>query len=46
MKLNTGYKHSVWNKSEEPRIHMIFDGDTSDEFKQQVNRGYAKMLGV
>jgi len=46
MKLNTGYKHSVWNKSEEPRIHMIFDGDTSNEFKKQVNRGYAKMLSV
>lgn len=45
VKLNTGYEHAVWNRSDEPRIHMIFDGDTSDEFKQRVNAGYKKMAG-
>jgi len=45
-KINTGYHHAVWNRSDEPRIHMIFDGDPSDEFKRKVNAGYAKMLGV
>lgn len=44
-KVNTGYEHAVWNRSDEPRIHMIFDGQPSDKFKQQVNRGYAKMHG-
>ena len=42
-KINTGYKHAVWNRSEEPRIHMIFDGDPSDDFKRKVNAGYAGM---
>lgn len=47
MKMNTGYEHSVWNRNEEePRIHMIFDGDPSDAFKDKVKQGYAKMLGV
>lgn len=45
-KINTGYEHAVWNRSEEPRIHMIFDGDPTDEFKHKVNQGYAKMLGI
>lgn len=45
IKLNTGYEHAVWNRSNEPRIHMIFDGDTSDAFKKKVNAGYAKMVG-
>lgn len=42
-KINTGYRHAVWNRSEEPRIHMIFDGDPSDDFKRKVNAGYAGM---
>lgn len=46
MKVNTGYEHAVWNRSEEPRIHMILDGDPSDYFKEKVNQGYAKMLGA
>ena len=45
-KINTGHFHSVWNRSDEPRIHMIFDGDPTDEFKHKVNEGYAKMLGI
>lgn len=45
-KMNTGYEHAVWNRSEEPRIHMIFDGQPGDAFKEQVNRGYARMLGA
>ena len=45
-KINTGYRHAVWNRSEEPRIHMIFDGDPSDEFKRKVNAGYAKMQNI
>jgi hypothetical protein len=45
-KINTGYEHAVWNRSEEPRIHMIFDGDVTDEFKRKVNKGYAQMLAV
>ena len=45
-KINTGYRHAVWNRSEEPRIHMIFDGDPTDEFKTKVNEGYARMLTV
>lgn len=45
-KINTGYQHAVWNRSDEPRIHMIFDGNPSDEFKRKVNAGYAKMLGI
>jgi hypothetical protein len=46
IKLNTGYEHAVWNRSEEPRIHMILDGDPSDYFKEKVNQGYARMLGA
>ena len=45
-KINTGHVHSVWNRSEEPRIHMIFDGDMSEEFKEGVSRNYAKMFDV
>lgn len=45
-KINTGYRHAVWNRSELPRIHMIFDGDPSDEFKRKVNSGYARMCNV
>lgn len=45
-KINTGYQHAVWNRSEEPRIHMIFDGDPSDDFKRKVNAGYARMQNV
>ena len=26
MKINTAYNHSVWNRSDTPRIHMIVDG--------------------
>lgn len=44
-KINTGYEHAVWNRSDEPRIHMIFDGDQSDRFKQRVREGYGKLLG-
>jgi hypothetical protein len=46
VKLNTGYEHAVWNRSDEPRIHMIFDGDPSDSFREKVKQGYAKMLNV
>ena len=42
-KINTGYRHAVWNRSEEPRIHMIFDGDQGDYFVQKVKDGYASM---
>ena len=45
-KVNTGYEHAVWNRSDEPRIHMIFDGVPSDDFKAQVNRSYARMQGT
>lgn len=46
MKINTGYHHAVWNRSEEPRIHMIFDGDTSSKFKEILNNNYAKMFNI
>ena len=46
MKINTGYHHAVWNRSDEPRIHMIFDGDTSSEFKEILNNNYAKMFNI
>ena len=45
-KINTGHVHSVWNRSDEPRIHMIFDGDTSKKFKNKVNENYAKMFNI
>lgn len=45
-KINTGYEHAVWNRSGEPRIHMILDGGTSDYFKQKVNEGYRTQLGL
>lgn len=45
VKLNTGYEHAVWNRSDEPRIHMIFDGGPSDAFKMRVNECYKKMVG-
>lgn len=43
-KINTGYEHAVWNRSDEPRIHMIFDGSPSDAFKDKVNESYRKMV--
>ena len=46
MKINTGYHHAVWNRSDEPRIHLIFDGDTSSEFKEILNNNYAKMFNI
>lgn len=46
VKINTGHNHAVWNRSDEPRIHMIFDGDISTEFKTKVNENYAKMFDV
>ena len=46
MKINTGYHHAVWNRSDEPRIHMIFDGDTSSAFKEILNNNYAKMFDI
>lgn len=45
MKLNTAYKHGVWNRSDDIRIHMIFDGDLSEDFRWKVNKGYQQMLG-
>lgn len=42
-KINTGHVHSVWNRSSEPRIHMIFDGDQSDDMKKMINENYARM---
>lgn len=44
-KINTGYEHAVWNQSDEPRIHMIFDGDQSDYLKEKAREGYGKMIG-
>lgn len=44
-KINTGYEHAVWNQSDEPRIHMIFDGSMGDYFKGKALEGYGKMLG-
>ena len=29
-----------YEPSDEPRIHMIFDGNTSVEFKRKVNENY------
>ena len=46
VKINTGHNHAVWNRSDEPRIHMIFDGGPSDQFKNKVNENYAKMFDV
>ena len=46
MKINTGYEHAVWNNSDEPRIHMIFDGDTTKQFRQLANNNYAKMFNI
>lgn len=43
-KINTGYKHAVWNRSNEPRIHMIFDGHTGDYFNKKVREGYIKLV--
>jgi len=43
-KINTGYNHAVWNKSDTPRIHMIIDGDHSDYFKQKILEGYKKCV--
>lgn len=43
-KINTGYRHSVWNRSDEPRIHMIFDGHTGDWFNNKVREGYIKLV--
>jgi hypothetical protein len=45
-KINTGHFHSVWNRSDEPRIHMIFDGGPSDNFKKLVNKNYAKLFNI
>ena len=48
-KINTGYEHAVWNRSNEPRIHMIFDGGMGEYFKGKALEGYkehAKMLDV
>ena len=45
-KINTGHVHSVWNRSDEPRIHMIFDGNASDKFNTKVIENYAKMFDV
>ena len=45
-KINTGHVHSVWNRSDEPRIHMIFDGESSDKFNTKVIENYAKMFDV
>lgn len=39
-KINTGYEHAVWNRSDEPRIHMIFDGDEGNYFRRKVLEGY------
>ena len=46
VKINKGHNHAVWNRSDEPRIHMIFDGGPSDQFKNKVNENYAKMFDV
>lgn len=39
-KINTGYEHAVWNRSKEPRIHMIFDGEMGPHFKGKALEGY------
>lgn len=43
-KLNTGYEHAVWNQSDEPRIHMIFDGDHGNYFNNKVLEGYRSYI--
>lgn len=46
-KINTGYKHAVWNRNEEePRIHMIFDGHPGPYFQSKVKEGYVDMLNT
>tara|TARA_B100000768_G_scaffold175583_1_gene187188 strand:+ start:1544 stop:2302 length:759 start_codon:yes stop_codon:yes gene_type:complete len=45
-KINTGHFHSVWNRSDEPRMHMIFDGGPNDDFKRLVNKNYAKLFNI
>ena len=42
--INTGYEHAVWNRSDEPRIHMIIDGNRGKEFKNKINLSYKKMV--
>lgn len=46
MKINTGHHHAVWNRSNTQRIHMIFDGGPSDNFKKLVNKNYAKLFDI
>lgn len=41
--INTGYEHAVWNRSCEPRIHMIIDGSQNTDFKKKINAGYLGM---
>jgi len=44
-KINTGYKHAVWNRNEEePRIHMIFDGHPGEYFTNKVRDGYVEFI--
>jgi len=43
-KINTGYNHMVYNDSNEPRFHMIFDGRPDDTFKRKVNTQYNWMF--
>jgi len=45
-KINTGYEHSVWNRANMPRFHMILDGDISDYQREEINKNYAKMFDV
>lgn len=39
-KINTGLAHSVWNRSDEVRMHMIFDGDQGEYFGKKILEGY------
>ena len=41
-KINTGYKHAVWNNSFEPRLHIIIDGDETEYFKDKIHEGYKR----
>ena len=46
MKINTAYNHSVWNRSNTPRIHMIVDGGMGDDFKDKCVESYKRRGGM
>ena len=46
MKINTRYNHSVWNRSDTPRVHMIVDGGMGDYFKDRCVESYKRRGGM